>query len=913
MTQVILDIDFDFFFDSAAPLSEVVEKRFWCDPDALVISSHPQLAPVVEHHEVMMYLDAGQSRNATYYHLDAHHDMHITGSLEDLIPGSRAGFLNEGNYIAHALRDGMISRLYSICPDWQSPDQRWEELLPLLGAYTDRVMITRFSDIRETISQMAFDQVFCALSPSFTPTTSFERFAAWSRCSSELLERAQDYYRCSVVARYPGSRFKFFYTLPSVPPHDIPCVYHGSTIPSLKILQAGECGILHLSPSPAFAACFGVNPTVDEGWFHGVDHLTEAHPFVYLVVPKDKVESLNQPIYLYSVSIPDTSSLFQVGSVSGFEYGSNSAQPVKSCMSFSSAKEAFERLGVRIVDSQPLVCEDGVLLRKAKEERKNVEEFFEMPVEVIQRLDHMYPLLYAYLVSAGKISPSEFSPSYNFIWKNILERIVLPAVFPHSDNGHNGYHGMDHCHDVALAACHIALARGHAPLPALLAGALHDISRNDLPSEDHAKEAAQKIPIILAGLGKGFLACVNPSEVAAAVHEHSNDSVPTSALSAILRDADRLRLAWERGFDRTFFVTEEGMNAARLGRYYLLSSIENVLAGGITEVKTEITDQCNLSCPFCHQSFGVKKARSRMQAEDFRRVLLSARASGVRLVRITGGEPCLHPDLERFLLMAKEFGMDVILNTNGTAKPVRKYLEFAKLVDYFKISLPYSSEEASEAIGQPRSLFRIKLELLATLYAYGHTVEALTIMTPLNIDRYDEFIELLDPLKGICWVPLRAEPSTLDRRPVSRENIRQAARKVLHTRLLGGERWSELQMHLAVPFCALEDSSVSPVVFSGRRTCGPIQSLTVTPDMRVISCYSERDSLPECENLQNLAWRSPHRSLDALPDCCRSCIHSYLCMGGCVTGYALENTPFGRMDYLADPASLQSVVRDCHG
>jgi len=346
------------------------------------------------------------------------------------------------------------------------------------------------------------------------------------------------------------------------------------------------------------------------------------------------------------------------------------------------------------------------------------------------------------------------------------------------------------------------------------------------------------------------------------------------------------------------------MEAARLGRYYLLTSIENVFSDGILEVKAEVTNQCNLACSFCHQGFGVKKAHDRLMVDEFRQVLISTRESGVNTIRITGGEPCMHPDFERLLELAKEFGMNVVLNTNGTAKSLRQYLEFANYIDVFKISLPFGCEEDAVAMGQSRSLFRTKLELLATLYAYGHSVEALTIMTPLNIHKYDAFVELLDPLSGIRWVPLRAEPSELDRRPVSRENIRQVAEKILQTRQFSGERWSDLQLHLAVPFCVLDDNSISPIVFAGRRTCGPIQSLTVTPENQVISCYSEREELSVGANLQNTAWRSPHRYLDNLPDCCRSCIHCYLCMGGCITTFALEKTPFGSLDYLANPASI---------
>lgn len=908
MSRTILDIDFDFFFDSETPLREAPDKRFWCNPATLVFPAHLRPTAVVEHHEIMLYLDAEQVRDATYYHLDAHHDLYLDGAIEDLMPGARAGFLNEANYLAYALRDGLIGRLYSVCPDWQSPDQRKQELLPKLGAYADRVIFIRFAEIRETISRLVFDQVFTALSPSFTPPRLFEAFAEWSGCSPELLERARDGYQCTVVAGYSNPRFNYYYNLPPLLPDNLPCLYHGSKTAGINNLEPGEDGILYLSPSPGFAACFGMRLNNDDGWVHGVDLLTEGQPFVYMVVPESQSDSLDKPIYLYRVDRPDNGA-FPVGSVPGFEYGTSAPLPVKACEFFPSAREAFARLGVRVVSSRSPHQIEGQVLRRVQEHRHDVETCFEMPLAVIKRLTHIKPLLHAFLIAVAGIPPDELDPSCNFIWKSLLTRVILPTAFLHSEINHNAYHGMDHCHEVAMAGGYIALARNRNPLPALLAGAVHDICRSDAHEEDHGAEAARKLPQVLKNLGKGFFEKINLEEMATAIREHSWETPPSSDLSASLRDADRLRLSWERGFDPRYFATETGAVAARLGRYYLLSGIENTFAGGISEVKAEVTHRCNLACPFCHQGFGVKKGRDQLAVEEFRQMLMAARAAGVRSIRITGGEPCLHPDFERLLEMVKEFNMDVILNTNGTAQSVVRYLEFAKHIDCFKISLPFAREEDALNMGLSRSLLKVKLELMATLYVYGHTVEALTIMTPQNIERHDDFIELLDPLRGIRWVPLRAEPSETERRPVSRDDIRQAARKILHTRQIGGERWSDLQLHLAVPFCVLEDSSLSPVVFSGRRTCGPIQSLTFTPDNQVISCYSERDALPVEKNLQATAWRSPHRHLDSLPDCCRACIHGYLCMGGCITDHALEDTPYGRLDYLADPASLHPEPR----
>src|SRR5512132_3107283 len=80
----------------------------------------------------------------------------------------------------------------------------------------------------------------------------------------------------------------------------------------------------------------------------------------------------------------------------------------------------------------------------------------------------------------------------------------------------------------------------------------------------------------------------------------------------------------------------------------------------LTELKIEVTDRCNLACTFCHQDFGAKGGTTTLNMDIFERVLAGAKSEGIKVVRLTGGEPLVIKSIDVFLRRAKEMGFAVI-------------------------------------------------------------------------------------------------------------------------------------------------------------------------------------------------------------------------------------------------------------
>jgi radical SAM protein with 4Fe4S-binding SPASM domain len=345
----------------------------------------------------------------------------------------------------------------------------------------------------------------------------------------------------------------------------------------------------------------------------------------------------------------------------------------------------------------------------------------------------------------------------------------------------------------------------------------------------------------------------------------------------------------------------------RLGvPYRLLNFIVSASSNILIEIKFEVTDRCNLACSFCHQDFGVKGGTEALDAEIYERMLVAAKEEKIPIVRITGGEPLLLKSTDDYLRRAKEMGFTVIVNTNGTALTEKRIQALRGLVDIFKISLPAANEQAMTRLTGNSSAWRRKWEALEQLQQHGFCAEAMTVMTSENIAQFDTFIRLLEPHEKIRWKPLRAETQENGGHPVTRQDIRMLAAQLAQARMR--KRWNGLTLGLATPFCALENPYDAVDLFAGGHSCGPLESLTVTSEGKAVRCYSRRDPIDISKGLRKTSHELMIADFDRLPAVCRSCPLGPLCRGGCLCEWALADTPFGRMDHLADPVRMPHAM-----
>jgi cyclic pyranopterin phosphate synthase len=84
-------------------------------------------------------------------------------------------------------------------------------------------------------------------------------------------------------------------------------------------------------------------------------------------------------------------------------------------------------------------------------------------------------------------------------------------------------------------------------------------------------------------------------------------------------------------------------------------------------VRVSLTDRCDLACVYCRPSRNDGYLEERLDEASWRTMLDGLVASGVRRIRITGGEPLLDARVVQMVAYAASLGVDdLALTTNGT-------------------------------------------------------------------------------------------------------------------------------------------------------------------------------------------------------------------------------------------------------
>lgn len=95
-------------------------------------------------------------------------------------------------------------------------------------------------------------------------------------------------------------------------------------------------------------------------------------------------------------------------------------------------------------------------------------------------------------------------------------------------------------------------------------------------------------------------------------------------------------------------------------------------------VRVSLTDRCDLACVYCRPSRSDGYLEKRLGDEAWKAMVQALVQAGVRRVRITGGEPLLHPRVTELVAYVASLGVeDLALTTNATqleplARPLRE-------------------------------------------------------------------------------------------------------------------------------------------------------------------------------------------------------------------------------------------------
>lgn len=112
------------------------------------------------------------------------------------------------------------------------------------------------------------------------------------------------------------------------------------------------------------------------------------------------------------------------------------------------------------------------------------------------------------------------------------------------------------------------------------------------------------------------------------------------------------------------------------------------------------THGCNFRCPFCHNSDLVTgiPSEDNTASDEFWK-LLDRRKGILEGVVITGGEPLLQKNIERFIEKIKQKGLKIKLDTNGSFPGKLRMIIDSGLVDYVAMDIKNSLDKYPLTVG----------------------------------------------------------------------------------------------------------------------------------------------------------------------------------------------------------------------
>jgi radical SAM protein with 4Fe4S-binding SPASM domain len=128
---------------------------------------------------------------------------------------------------------------------------------------------------------------------------------------------------------------------------------------------------------------------------------------------------------------------------------------------------------------------------------------------------------------------------------------------------------------------------------------------------------------------------------------------------------------------------------------------------------------------------------------------------GVRVIRITGGEPLLHPEVSAVLAYAKAKKLSVILNTSAEDIAPSLMKTIITNVDAVLVSLQGHNARSHASYTRSKISLLDKLKNIFCLKAYVPDLWLATVITPSMTRSFARFLPLIRKINPAAWILLR--------------------------------------------------------------------------------------------------------------------------------------------------------------
>lgn len=165
-----------------------------------------------------------------------------------------------------------------------------------------------------------------------------------------------------------------------------------------------------------------------------------------------------------------------------------------------------------------------------------------------------------------------------------------------------------------------------------------------------------------------------------------------------------------------------------------------------------VTDRCNLKCRMCGDQWRADQhqARERLTLPEIEGVIAAARRLRTMIISLTGGEPLLHPHIDRILEQIREAGIAAHMCTNGTLLNEERVRRLARTsLKSISVSIDSPTPEVHDQLRGQEGAFRATANGIGLLRAAmpGLRININCTVSKVNVHSLTEMVRLTKELK----------------------------------------------------------------------------------------------------------------------------------------------------------------------
>ena len=321
-----------------------------------------------------------------------------------------------------------------------------------------------------------------------------------------------------------------------------------------------------------------------------------------------------------------------------------------------------------------------------------------------------------------------------------------------------------------------------------------------------------------------------------------------------------------------------------------------------------LTEGCNLACRHCWlgpQFDQDGKKRASLPLDLFTSVVSQGKALGMDRLKLTGGEPLLHPAIADILKVVREEALELTLETNGLLCTKELAEEIAACNGpHVSVSLDGADARTHEWVRGVESSFRAALQGVRNLAAAGVRPQVIMSLMRRNKKQVERVVRLAEDL-GASSVKFNIVQPTARGRKLHQTGEALSIGELVE---LGAWVENELSRRTLMPLVFSHPAAFRPLSkMIGRHECTGVCGVTgiigVLADGSYALCgigksvpelvfgHVEKDRLEDIwrndPTLKEIREGMPHR----LQGVCGRCLMKELCHGSCLAQnyYATKN------------------------